>query len=160
FNGFGTAANPTLSGTFTLTSGNGGTTFLRPEDGAWDPRSPHDYYFVTTDQLDTVQDGLGDQVGHNRLWHMHYNDINNPTAGGTIAAVLDGTEGGNMFDNITIDKSGHILLQEDIGNAAHNGKIWLYDINGSAHNLTLIAEHDPARFGNVGLAATAPFTQD
>src|SRR5262249_21378408 len=43
------------AGTFTLVNGFGGTTFSRPEDGAWDPRNPYDYYFVTTDVLDTVR---------------------------------------------------------------------------------------------------------
>src|SRR5262245_2215416 len=54
------------TGTFHLASGFGGTTFLRPEDGAWDPLHPNDYYFVTTDQLDTVKDGIGSQVGRSR----------------------------------------------------------------------------------------------
>ena len=58
--------------------------------------------------------------------------------------LLDGTEAGNMFDNMTIDKYGHVLIQEDVGSQAHLGKIWQYDIK--TDSLKLIAEHDPARF--------------
>ncbi|MEZ6033873.1 MAG: hypothetical protein R3C17_12330 [Planctomycetaceae bacterium] len=154
-NAFGTVS-PSYSGSFTLTTGTG-TGFLRPEDGAWDPANPNDYYFVTTDQLDTVQDGNGGQVGRSRLYRAHFNDLANPTAGGTIEALIDGTEGANMFDNITI-ANGVVTLQEDVGNAPHNGKVWQYNIAGDT--LIQIAQHDRARFGDVGLAATSPFTQD
>ena len=64
-----------------------------------------------------------------------------------------------MFDNLTVDEiSGHVLLQEDVGNQQHNGKIW--DYNPTADTLSLFGSHDPARFGNVGLAATSPYNQD
>ena len=33
-----------------LAAPNRGTSFLRPEDGAWDPRNPNVFYFVTTDR--------------------------------------------------------------------------------------------------------------
>src|SRR5262245_47168592 len=54
------------TGTFKLVGGSGGTTFLRPEDGAWDPNHPNDYYFVTTDQPDTDRDCVRRQVGRHR----------------------------------------------------------------------------------------------
>jgi 2',3'-cyclic-nucleotide 2'-phosphodiesterase (5'-nucleotidase family) len=134
------------------------TNFLRPEDGAWDPSNPNDFYFATTDRYDQVKDSTGTQVGRSRLWRLRFDDIANPEAGGTIEAVLDGTEAGNMFDNFTIDRYGHVLLQEDVGNQAHNGKIWQYDI--ATDTLKLLAQHDPARFGDLGVSATAPFNQD
>lgn len=138
------------------------TTFSRPEDGAWDPNDASKYYFVTTDRLDQVSDGTGAQVGVTRLWRLSFDDITNPDAGGKIDLLVDGdTVNGkkvNMFDNITIDKYGHILLQEDVGNAAHNGKIWEYDL--ATDSLKLLTQNDPSRFGDLGLAATAPFTQD
>ncbi|HYV92570.1 MAG TPA: T9SS type A sorting domain-containing protein [Chitinophagales bacterium] len=136
----------------------GATYFSRCEDGAWDPSNLNDFYFNTTDQLDQVNDGIGTQVGRSRVWHLHFTDITNPESGGTVEAVLDGTEGQNMLDNLTIDRSGHIVNLEDVGNAAHNGKIWDYNI--STDLLTMIGKHDPARFGDIGVAATAPFTQD
>ncbi len=138
------------------------TKFSRPEDGAWDPSNPADLYFNTTDQLDQVADGIGTQVGRSRIWRLRFTDISQPELGGTIEAVIDGTEGALMLDNMTIDNRGHILAQEDVGNADHNGKIWQYDI--ATDSFFRIASHDTARFGNViaGVIkpATAPFNKD
>ena len=79
-----------------------------------------------------------------------------------VHLLIDGDTVGrnkvNMLDNITVDSAGRVLLQEDTGGAAHNAKVWQYDI--ATDTLTLIAQHDPARFGDVGVAATAPFTID
>src|SRR4029079_3863478 len=83
--------------------------------------------------------------------------------------IVDGIKV-NMFDNIAVQKtSGNILLQEDVGGAAHNGKIWEFDpatFNGTTNSgsLKMIVKHDPARFGDrlngITTAATAPFTND
>jgi len=126
----------------------GVTGFLRPEDGAWDPLHPEDFYFVTTNAFNSPS----------RLWRLHFNNINDLTQGGTITALLDGTEGQQMFDNITVDHWGHVLLQEDVGNNPHNGKIWQYTI--ATDQLVQITKHDVARFGDIGVAATAPYNQD
>ena len=62
-----------------------------------------------------------------------------------------------MFDNITIDKLGRVLLQEDTGNNPWVAKIWVYGIaNGS---LTEVAHHDPELF-QPGVNATRFITQD
>jgi phosphodiesterase/alkaline phosphatase D-like protein len=159
--GSGLAASGALvtSGHFTLANpATGGTGFLRPEDGAWDPLHPNDFYFVTTHQFDQVQDGVGTTVGRSRLWRLRFDDLTNPAAGGTIEMLLDGSEGGNMYDNITVDTTGHIILQEDVGNQAHIGKVWTYDIAND--RIFQLARHDPARFGDVGVPATAPYNQD
>ncbi len=140
----------------------GVTEFLRPEDGHWDPSNPNNFYFVTTDRYDQVKDGVGSQIGRSRLYRLAFDDVTNPLSGGRIDMLLDGTEAGNMFDNLTIDKNGHVLLQEDVGNQAHNGKIWSYDI--ATDSLSLVAKHDPSRFGDLinGVASPArlPFNQD
>ncbi len=117
---------------------NGAANFLRPEDGSWDPRPgfQNNYYFVTTDSALPT--------GRSRLWRMTYDDISNPLAGGTITNLLNGTEGGNMFDNMCIEQHGRILLQEDLGNASPLGKIWMYDI--ASGGFGQIAAHDPSRF--------------
>ena len=151
--------NVPASGRFSLVDpSTGGTQFLRPEDAAWDPAHPNDLYFVTTDRYDQVKDGVGTTAARSRLYRLRFDDIANPLAGGTIEALLDGTESGNMYDNITVNRQGQIILQEDVGNQQHLGKLWAYDIATDA--LLPVAQHDPARFGNIGVPATAPFNQD
>ncbi|MBL7912770.1 MAG: choice-of-anchor D domain-containing protein [Bacteroidia bacterium] len=118
----------------TLSTNSGVTQFLRPEDGAWDPSNPNNFYFVTTNGF----------TSPSRLWKLSFTSITNPELGGTITALLDGTEGQVMMDNITVDNSGHIFIQEDVGNQAHNGKMWQYTI--ATDNLVQIAQHDPSRF--------------
>ena len=117
----------------------GVTTFLRPEDGAWDPKSPNDFYFATTNAFNSPS----------RLWKLSFTDASNPESGGTITAVLDGTEGQQMLDNITIDHYGHVLLVEDVGGNPHIGKVWQYTIATDA--LKEIAYHDSTRFMNGGV---------
>lgn len=130
--------------------------WLRPEDGAWDPRAGHqnDYYFVTTDRFSTGT--TPGTIGTSRLWRMTFDDITNPTAGGTVTMLLDGSVNGfQMFDNLTIDAHGRILMQEDVGNNAYLGGVYLYDI--ASGGFGRIAQHDPNRF----LTGAAGFlTQD
>ena len=78
------------------------------------------------------------------MWRLRFYDINNPEFGGTITAVLDGSENQRMLDNAGMDGYGNILLQEDPGGQTHTAKIWQYNIATDA--LTLIADHDPNRF--------------
>lgn len=123
----------------------GVTNFLRPEDGAWDPQHPNDFYFATTNGFSNPS----------RLWRLRFTDATKPALGGTIEAVLDGTEGQRMLDNLTIDNYGHVLLVEDVGNNAHIGKTWQYDI--ATDMLKQVGAHDTTRF----LAGGAQFlTQD
>jgi hypothetical protein len=125
-----------ISGTSlnTLSNNLSVTNFFRPEDGAWDPSHPEDYYFVTTNTYNDPS----------RLWRLRFNDLQNPETGGTVKAVLAGTEGHKMLDNIAIDRHGFILMQEDVGNVSRLGKIWQYNIKSGG--LTEISHHDPSRF--------------
>ncbi|MES1254171.1 MAG: hypothetical protein ABUS56_01085 [Acidobacteriota bacterium] len=162
-----TRATNIANGTRFSLSGTASTTFSRPEDGEWNPLNPREFYFVTTDRLDQVSDGLGAQVGQTRLWRLTFDDLTNPDAGGKIDLLINGrTVNGqkvNMFDNITVNKvTGRVILLEDVGGAEHNGKAWEYD--PATDSLTIIAKHDAARFGDrangTTKAATAPFTND
>lgn len=159
-----TRATGITSGTrFTLDSA-GGTQFSRPEDGAWDPTQPGRFYFVTTDRLDQVADGVGSQIGRTRLWSLVFDDITHPEQGGVINLLATGGEGNdaNMWDNLGVTRNGRLLLQEDVGGAPHNGKVWFYDPVTQA--LTKVLKHDPARFGDISngyaMAATTPFSND
>ncbi len=158
-----TRATNIVNGTRFTLNGTSSTTFSRPEDGAWNPLNPSQYYFVTTDQLDQVTDGTGTGVGRTRLWRLTFDDITHPELGGVIDLPIDGRvvngERVNMFDNIAVnEKSGVIVLLEDVGNAPHNGKVWLYD--PATDTLVRVANHDVSRFGDIGIAATSPFNQD
>ncbi|MFC4294493.1 hypothetical protein ACFO0A_05400 [Novosphingobium tardum] len=111
----------------------GVTTFLRPEDSAWDPDNPNVLYFTTTNSF----------TGNSRLYQATFTDIAHPELGGTIVAVLDGSEGQKMFDNITV-ADGKVILQEDPGNQSYIARVWEYDI---AHDtLNAISTFDPAQF--------------
>jgi Ca2+-binding RTX toxin-like protein len=138
-----------LSGNFTLAalanSGNGAalqtesntagvTEWWRPEDGAWDTVDPNRFYFVTT----------ANATGPSRLWALDFVDSANPTLGGTFTALLDGTEGHLMLDNMTVGADGTLFLQEDVGGNDRLGKQWHYDPTSDV--LTEISQHDPARF--------------
>ena len=160
---FNSSGSARYSASFVLAPGGtaAGTSFLRPEDGAWDPANPNDFYFVTTDRIDTFEIG-GTQVGRSRLFRMRFSDIANPLAGGTIEALLGSTEGQNMADNICVfnDLAGgtRVMIQEDPGNAVHNAKTWLYTV--ATDSLQMVLESDKARFGDIGIAAVAPFNVD
>ncbi|WP_310467200.1 hypothetical protein [Sphingomonas sp.] len=117
----------------TESDAEGVTGFLRPEDGQWDPDNPNTFYFVTTNSF----------TGNSRLYKATFDDIANPQAGGTIEAVLDGSEGQRMFDNMTIS-DGRIILQEDPGNQPYLARIWEYDI--ASDTLSEIAQFDPGQF--------------
>jgi len=122
------------------------TSFLRPEDGAWDPDNPNVFYFATTNSFD----------GNTRLYKLTFTDITQPELGGTIEAVVDGTEGlgAHMFDNLTV-ANGKVILQEDPGNNAYLARVWEYDI--ASDTLTEVAQFDPAVFTP---GADDFFTQD
>ncbi|MCW3120539.1 MAG: large protein [Flavipsychrobacter sp.] len=130
----GSVQNMTGAALNTASNTAGVTNFLRPEDGAWDPQNYNDFYFATTNSF----------TSPSRLWRLRFTDAKNPTLGGTVSAVLDGTEGQKMLDNITIDNYGHILLVEDVGGNAHLGKVWQYTI--ATDVLKQVATHDSTRF--------------
>ena len=153
-----TRATNIVSGTAFTLSGTASTTFSRPEDGAWNPLDSRQYYFVTTDVYNAVADGQGGQIGRSRLWRLNFTDITNPDAGGTIDMLLDGTEGQNMFDNLTVSADGLVFLEEDVGFASHNGKVWKYD--PVTDTMQQILKHDPARFGDLSRSPTSPFTEN
>jgi hypothetical protein len=161
--GFASAAPAVFSGTFTLAEGGtaAGTSFLRPEDGDWDPANPTDFYFVTTDRMSTTSTGNPQSHG-SRLYRLRFSDVNNPLAGGTIEAVLDGSDVMEMGDNLcvfnTIQGGTRVVIQEDPGNHPHSAKHLIYD--AQADSVEVILQSDPARFGDIGVAATAPFNRD
>jgi len=133
----GDAAVPDGPLPFSLVPTGTGTGWDRPEDGAWDPQHPDDFYFVTTASI----------TKHSRLWKLHFTDAAQPSLGGTVELVLEGpsdpTVGPKMLDNITVSK-GSVYLQEDPGNAPYLAGVYRYDIRSG--ELTRVADFDPERF--------------
>jgi hypothetical protein len=65
-----------------------GLSLNRIEDGAFDPRHPEDFYFVTTEggkDTTATRDGGG-------LWRLSYRNVEKPWKGGTLTLLLDGSE--------------------------------------------------------------------
>ncbi len=101
----------------------------RIEDGAFDPRHPEDFYFVTTEG---GKDGTAGATGRDGggLWRLSYDDVERPWEGGTLTLLLDGSETGPALwnpDNMGFDRKGHLLIQEDPGNNVHRATIVAYD---------------------------------
>jgi len=153
-----------------------GTTFSRPEDGAWDPTNPRDFYFVTTDRLDTSTNtgenqtvgatGPANQRGMSRLWRLRFDDISNPTLGGEVTLLIDGGKNGQkvqMLDNMCVAADGMVYLTEDPGNSTYLGKTWAYD--PATDTLVQLLKFDSQRWGELAVnggtpGALAPWTND
>jgi hypothetical protein len=167
--GLGLVANPTsgrLEAGFILVPGAditnaASTKFLRPEDGAWDKKNKNRFYFVTTDQPDAAKDGNANsditagQIGRSRVWALNFTDSAQPELGGKIELLLDGTLNNGeyqMLDNITVNDDGTLIMQEDVGNNKHNGKMWKF--NPATGDLVKISRFDQALFGDIGIAQT------
>jgi hypothetical protein len=126
------------------------TQFIRVEDGAWDPRRgmERDYYFVTTGRINTSSSSWRPS----RLWRLRFDDITRPEAGGSIEMLLTNAfnadnvndPGYQMFDNLTIDRLGRIVLQEDPGNNGRLSRVYVYGIESK--QLVQVAVHNPAFF--------------
>ena len=153
-----------------------GTQFSRPEDGHWDPQNPRDFYFVTTDRINTVNNtgenqsvgasGTAGQVGKSRLFRLRFDDLTNPTQGGVIDLLIDGQKSGinvNMMDNMCVGADGMLYITEDPGNSTYLAKTYAYDI--TTDTLVLMTKYDPARWGELAVnggtpGALAPHTND
>jgi len=137
----------------------GVTNFQRPEDGAWDPNHPSDFYFVTTSSFGPLP--AESRTGQTRLWRLRLADPGDPAQGGTLTLLVSGpigtpdnppatgtqsadAPGPQMFDNMTVNNRGQVLLNEDVGGQAYLGGVWLYNI--ASGSLIEVAQHDPARF--------------
>jgi len=158
FNEYNTEATAAVQNSW---AGTVSTGFTRVEDGAFDPKHPNDYYFVTTESnkdakataLDpnnkdvTARDGGG-------LWRLRFKDVNDPTKGATVTLLLDGSESPylNKPDNLTIDSLGHILIQEDPGGNDHVARVVAFDI--ATGKMAVVAKFVDKYFAKTADAAT------
>lgn len=111
----------------------GVTSFMRPEDGAWDTLDPNRFYFNTTAAPDRPS----------RLWAVEFDDIAHPERGGVVRLLLKGDEGQVMLDNMTVTANGQLILQED-PDERHLARIHQFD--PATDKLTTLAQFDPALF--------------
>jgi hypothetical protein len=89
------------------------------------------------------------------FWALQFKDSSHPQRGGTIEMLLDGTVANGeyqMFDNITVNDDGSLILLEDIGNNKHNGKVWKF--NPETGDLVKLTRFDPALFGDLDAAGS------
>lgn len=119
------------------------TKFDRPEDGHWHPSDPKLFYFATTAAFSTPG-------RHSRFWRLRFNDPTLESSVSGVATVLingpDGpdTSGPKMMDNVGINDAGEVIIQEDVGNQPHIGRVWKYNLKSK--NLKVIGQHNPAFF--------------
>lgn len=119
------------------------TKFDRPEDGHWHPSDPHVFHFVTTATFNAPG-------RHSRFWRLRFNDptlVNSITGEATV--LISGPDGSDvtgpkMMDNVGINDDGDVILQEDVGNQLHLGRVWKYGLQ--SRELQVIAQHNPAFF--------------
>ena len=118
-----------------------GTALARVEDGAFDPRNPRDYYFLTTEsngtKAATTLDPMNPLVTKRdggAMWRLRLTDVKNPALGGSITMVLDGSEAPylNKPDNLEIDGMGNILIEEDPGNNPQLERMFAYRMSDGA----------------------------
>jgi hypothetical protein len=155
----GTSADGVVNTLEEDSQAQGVTNFQRPEDGAWDPQHPGDFYFVTTSSFGPLP--AESRTGQTRLWRLRFDDPADPTAGATIRLLVNGpvgtpddpsstgtqsaaSAGPQMFDNMTVGGGGRAVIVEDVGNQAYLGGVWVYDIADGV--LARVARHDPSRF--------------
>jgi hypothetical protein len=117
----------------------------------FDPRNPHDFYFVTTEGAPgTVPSGPSVIRDGGGLWKPSFDDLSHPAPGGTLELLLDGSEAPflNKPDNMAIDPNGNLLIQEDSGNNAQLARIIAYDIDTGDRGV--LAEFDAELFREGG----------
>lgn len=124
-----------------------GSGFNRPEDGAWDPLNPYDFYFQTTASM----------TAHTRLWRLRFKP---GFMSGTITMLINGPKetttdpfytgfGPKMLDNMGISRNNDFVLQEDPGNNPILARVW-YTSKKRKFVPEVIARHNPDLFGPAG----------
>lgn len=89
-----------------------------------------------------------------RLYRLTFDNLLNPSAGGTIETIVDARAiprgmdlppaTAALFDNITVDGRGHVIVQEDPGGTPYIAKTW--DVDPTTRTALQIFESDRDRF--------------
>ncbi|MBJ7472061.1 MAG: DUF839 domain-containing protein, partial [Solirubrobacteraceae bacterium] len=125
-----------------------GLTLNRIEDMHFDPRNPNVMYFVTTEGGDTTPNPADPTTSRNGggVWKLTFDDVSDPSEGGTLELLLDGSEAPYLSkpDNIGMDGAGNLLIQEDPGNNALAARIVAY--NTKTGQRGIVAQFDETLF--------------
>jgi secreted PhoX family phosphatase len=133
-----------------------GVELARVEDGHFDPNNPNDFYFVTTesnkDPIATAPNPATPTVSRDggALWRLRFVDVKAPLKGATLEMLLNGGEEPFLSkpDNIVVDDSGNVLIQEDPGNNALVARIVAYNI--SSKKIAIVAKFKDEYFAAGG----------
>ncbi|MBE9228354.1 DUF839 domain-containing protein [Phormidium sp. LEGE 05292] len=127
------------------------TNFRRLEDIAEDPNNPGTFYFVTTGTADKLGGGTTTNAAeaenpYGKMYRFSLNP-NDPTGQiNNFELVLNGgPDTGISYDNIVVDKKGHVMIMEDetafggdvMKARAREAGIWDYNI--ATDKVTLVA---------------------
>ena len=142
----------------------GAMTFVRPEDGAFNPTNPNEFFFDTTGSSSGADDGVN-ELG--RLYSLRLNP-SDPVKPATLSIVYNADTvvagGGDIAispDNL--DASGrYLMINEDgttesravMATKGRDGSIWRFDlvrgrVGVDASTATRIAQLDPPGRDNV-----------
>jgi Ca2+-binding RTX toxin-like protein len=138
------------------------TNFQRIEDFAEDPNNPGTFYFVSTGTTNkpgtTNVAALTPEEAENPYGRLYRFSLNASDPTGQISnfeTVLVGGPGkGNSYDNITVDKNGNILIQEDetgFGGAlmaAENREAQIWSYNYDSKTLSSVFSLDENAAGS------------
>jgi hypothetical protein len=135
-------------------------TFVRPEDGAFNPNNPNEFFFVTTGSSTGVDDGVN-ELG--RLYSLRLNPVD-PIRPATLRIVYNAdlvvAAGGDIAispDNIDAS-SQYLMINEDgttesrlvMAAKGRDGSVWRFDLTGKVSGVgvdvtsgTRIAQLDP-----------------
>jgi hypothetical protein len=139
----------------------GAMTFVRPEDGAFNPTSPNEFFFVTTGSSSGADDGVN-ELG--RLYSLRLHP-GNPLKPGTLTTVYNADTvvagGGDIAispDNLDVSRR-YLMINEDgttesravMAAKGRDGSIWRFDlakgpvgaVGVDASTATRVAQLDP-----------------
>jgi len=135
-------------------------TFVRPEDGAFNPNNVNEFFFVTTGSSGGADEGVN-ELG--RLYSLRL-DSENPLNPATLTIVYNAdtiiAEGGDIAispDNLgtssrylMINEDGHAESRPVLAAKAREGSVWRFDLINNPHGVgvdvataTRVAELDP-----------------
>lgn len=135
-------------------------TFVRPEDGAFNPNNPNEFFFVTTGSSSGADNGVN-ELG--RLYSLRLNPLDpiRPAtlrivynadlvvaAGGDIAISPDNIDASSRY--LMIDEDGTTESRLVMAAKGRDGSVWRFDLTGRVARVgvdvstaTRIAELDP-----------------